>query len=383
MRATSGIYIEHKRVFWAFVLIGTPLILLAGCILWREVFWDGFIWKYLWGPVIADAGGAPVDGVYSGYNPVNTVVYGIVLMVALVGVYDLIEYFDISVDTGFVLSLLPWVVLGGSLRTLEDAGLFGESLAPLFISPVIYLLLGTGAVLTMVLGAVVSVKDHGDAVRVLILLPPLMVYGILGLPHSLQIGSAGAVVLSIFYYLGRKRRVLDERYLFVTYGTALLVMSLSYNVYLLGALEGTNPGELFIIPIFTVLVTLSFALAMYLNDRFRQGKGALQLFIFSKLNLLIVFSHFFDASATYRGIKHYGYTEKHVIPAYAIELVGDPVVMFLLKLVLVVVVVMVMDVIYRDELYQHPRLATLLKFTVITLGLAPGVRNTLRLAMGV
>ncbi len=383
MNAKFNIYEEHKKEFWIFVLIGIPLILSVGCILWRELFWDAFIWRYLWGPVMADAKDTTIGEVSAGYNPVNTVVYGITLMVALIGIYDLIEYFDISVDTGFVLSLMPWVILGGSLRTLEDAGLFGVSLSPLFISPVIYLLLGVAAVLTMLLGAVISQRKQSDMLRAAVFVIPLIAYGLLRLPYSLPIGTLGAVVLLIFFIHGRGRHVLDERYLFFTYGTTLLIISLSYNAYLICSLEGANPLELLLIPVITVIATFSFAFVLFTYDILGPPSSILRLFFFSKLNALIIFAHFFDASATYRGIKYFGYTEKHVLPTYAIELVGDPIVMFFLKLGLIAVVILTIDRFYHWELRQYPRLTTLLKFAVITLGMAPAVRNALRLAMGV
>ncbi len=383
MKAGFVVYEEHKKEFWAFVLIGIPLILLVGSILWRDLFWDAFIWRYLWGPVVADARGTSIGEVSAGYNPVNTLVYGIVLMLALIGIYDLIEYFDIEVDTGFVLSLIPWVVLGGSLRTLEDAGLFSESVAPLFISPVIYLLLGVGAILTMMLGTVISGREESDILRLVVLVPPLIVYVLLRLPYSLRLGVLGIIVLSIFYVYGRKKQILHEKYLFLTYGTTFLTISLSYNAYFLWTLEGTNPIELVLIPLFTVIATISFVLVLFTYDRLHRSTSALGIFFFSKLNALIVFAHLFDASSTYRGIKYHGYAEKHVVPSFFIEFVGDPIVMYFLKLVLIVVVILTMDHLYRRELREFPRLTTLLKFAIITLGLAPGVRNTLRLAMGV
>ena len=57
---------ETRRVFE----IAVPVLILAfvivvalGCIIFRDVFWDGFVWKYYWGPIVSDAGG---DGVGHG-----------------------------------------------------------------------------------------------------------------------------------------------------------------------------------------------------------------------------------------------------------------------------------------------------------------------------
>ncbi len=376
----SEMYETHKKEFWIFILVVIPLFLLFGSLFWRELFWDGFLWRYLWGPVVADARGTSIGDVSSGYNPVNTLVYGIVLVIALLGIYDLIGHLDIRIDNTFVFSLIPWIILGGSLRTLEDAGLFSESIAPIFISPIIYMFLGACVIITMVLGARSSelFKEENALLRAAILAPPLLIYGSLGLPYAYIMIGIGALFLSVFYIIGRKQQILNERYLFVSYGTTLLAISLTYNLYFILTLSDTNPHELMIIPFFTIIAVVLFSLPIYFS-----GKTGLHKLFFTKLNLLIIVSHLFDASATYRGIKYYGYTEKHVIPALAIDLVGDPIVMYLLKVVLVIAVIITIDHFYREELRGYPRLTVLLKFSIITLGMAPAVRNTLRLAMGV
>ncbi len=379
----SEMYKSHKKKFWFFVLVVIPLFLLMGSLLWREVFWDAFLWKYMWGPVVADARGTSIGQVSAGYNPVNTLVYGLILVLALLGIYDLIDHLDIHIDDNFVFSLIPWIILGGSLRTLEDAGLFEESLAPLFISPVIYMFLGLCAILTMVLGAKLSIrfKEENAVVRAVVLLPPVLIYILLTLPHTYIMVCIGAVFLSVFYALGRKKHILNERYLFIAYGTTLLAISLTYNLYFTMTLDNTNPMELVYIPTLAITASALFCLPIHLFERY-QSSGLKKLF-FTKLNLLIIISHLFDASATYRGIKYYGYTEKHVLPALAIEWVGDPIVMFVLKLILVVAVIVTLDHFYREELSRYPRLTVLVKFAIVTLGMAPAVRNTLRLAMGV
>ena len=105
--------------------------------------------------------------------------------------------------------------------------------------------------------------------------------------------------------------------------------------------------------------------------------------LMSPLNLLIIFAHLFDASATYRGIEFYGYIEKHVVPTLAIEFVGTSAVMFLLKLLIIFLILYVMEFLYREEMMEMRNVNNLIKFIIIVLGMSPAVRNTLRLAMGV
>ncbi|MFO7992103.1 MAG: DUF63 family protein [Thermoplasmata archaeon] len=379
-----GFYKDNKVYIWIAILVFVPVFLAVGCLLYPELFWDSFLWKYFWGPVVADAKDGTVGGVSEGYNIVNTLSYGIALSLAVLGSYELIRYFDIEVDKTFVLTLVPWIILGGSLRTLEDVGLFDKGVAPLFISPVIYLVLGILVILLMVLGALLDKKDLGDnRIPVLFFLVciPILIY----LPFKLLYWYYMVVLMllsgAFFFIYGEKKGWLDETYLFLSTGTSLAAVSLAYNVYYITTGDGVNPWESVLIPLMALSVTFIVIFSGYILDYIRDS--SIQDLLSSPLNSLIIFSHMFDASATYRGIEYYGYVEKHVLPTYMIELTGTSLVMFPLKILLVCFIIYVVDVMFEEELRETPQLKNLLKFIVIVLGMAPAVRNMLRLSMGV
>ena len=74
----------------------------------------------------------------------------------------------------------------------------------------------------------------------------------------------------------------------------------------------------------------------------------------------------------------FSYYEKHVVPTFLISLTGSAAIMFPLKLLILLPVLSMID-----KSLQEPSLRNLTKLTLITLGLAPAIRNTLRLALGV
>jgi uncharacterized membrane protein len=69
-------------------------------------------------------------------------------------------------------------------------------------------------------------------------------------------------------------------------------------------------------------------------------------------------------------------TKKHVVPTLSINLTGSAAIMFPLKLAILLPVLYMID-----KSMQEPSLRNLTKLTLITLGLAPAIRNTLRLAL--
>ncbi len=97
-------------------------------------------------------------------------------------------------------------------------------------------------------------------------------------------------------------------------------------------------------------------------------------------NSFLLLAHEFDATTTYVATTFYPYFEQHVLPSFFISLFGTWF-MFVLKLVVVLVVLHVLD----KELSKPEDLEkrTFLKFLVLMLGMAPGLRNFFRLIMGV
>ncbi len=374
------IYDRNKLKIWALIITVPTAALITGALLLPDIFWDQFLFRYFWGPVLADARGEPVNGIAEGYNWVNTGIYGIMMVFALFGIYEIIQHYDIEIDTQFVFSLIPWILLGGSLRALEDAGLFREEIAPLFISPIIYLLLGISAILTMVLGC--KLKNISRRwILALSLTPPLWAFLLLRLRYYIFLSIVMLVILMVFYYVSFRYGWKDETYLFSAYGTALLSVSLIYVVYFLTTLEGTNPWEIPIVIGLALLVSSIFLIPLYILKKKRIWKSA--GIFFSSLNISIVFAHFLDASSTYRGIEYLGYFEKHVLPSLLIEWTGTSLVMYLLKLFLITVVIYILDIELREDLKEMRGVKNLIKFAIIVLGLAPGFRNMLRMSMGV
>lgn len=98
--------------------------------------------------------------------------------------------------------------------------------------------------------------------------------------------------------------------------------------------------------------------------------------IMTRANACIMSGHMLDASATFVTLTFYasyGYFEQHVVPNVFIPIFG-PVSMFALKLFVVLPVLLVID---RYETDADMR--NFLKIVVLVLGLAPGLRDSMRL----
>ncbi|MCK5253067.1 MAG: DUF63 family protein, partial [Thermoplasmata archaeon] len=169
------------------------------------------------------------------------------------------------------------------------------------------------------------------------------------------------------------------------YGSVLAIFSLYFVVrWVRGdqwfeASRDLAAAELVIIPAIAALCTLaSVGLFWILTRRWKDAK-----WFIVPVSILLFASHFLDGAATYRGIDVHGYAEKHVLPSFLIELTGTALVMLPLKFLVVTLAIYLLDVAYRKDLQEAPNLAWLVKVAIMVLGFAPGMRDMLRLAMGV
>jgi uncharacterized membrane protein len=75
------------------------------------------------------------------------------------------------------------------------------------------------------------------------------------------------------------------------------------------------------------------------------------------------------------------YIEKHPASDFIMDL--WPPLFPIIKFLLIILVIYVFDVIYKDELIEYERLINLLKIGIFILGFAPGLRDLLRVVIGV
>lgn len=161
---------------------------------------------------------------HSGYNIVNTLTYGIILVVCVYGVLRLLDKLDVKIDKDFIFALLPFMVVGGTARALVDAEVYPDSF--LLITPGIYF---TIAVITLVSLVVAKALDSK---------------GIAGFTRSLLCIGAIIATLNIILILATIERPVALIYIFgpfLGFYVPIYAISkrypsfLSGNEYILGA----------------------------------------------------------------------------------------------------------------------------------------------------
>jgi len=382
--------VHYPERYLAAALLLAALVIIALALLFPQEFGHDVLYRYFWGPIVSDAEGRTVDGIREGYTVVNTLAYAILLGAGLVALLLLLRRWGYRMDKMLVFATLPFLLLGGALRVLEDAALFNGALRYLFITPPIYLFVAGVFVLALLAGKFARTRGllaPAAAVGTLLAVYYAAVLVPGGMSFSLSLAQPVVLAaLSLLLAQMLMRRIPNDLAAVAGIGFFLLVLSAAYLASFASspewlaaseAVSGRPPvpayGELLIIPGIAALLTIAVA-ALGRLPRFTLLAGPVEL--------LMYFSHFLDGAATARGLEIYGYAEKHALPALLIDSFS-PLIMLPLKFIIVTLVIVLLDVVLKDELSSRPQLALGLKYAVVVLGLAPGVRDMLRIALGV
>ena len=407
--------VDRRILLAVAAILGASLFLPEG----RQFWFDYFV-----APIVADAIG-PTGTAGARYNIYNTAAYGVLFYLGFIGVERILRELDIVVDGRFLLAATPLVLLGGAARALEDAGLFAPPVQYLFISPIIYLLLGAVAFLLLWGGA--TLRDStlpslpAGLALVALAIGGYGAWWLFAPPGWVHPAVWALVVLAITAAVAefRSSRPLHNPVELFGLGSGLALLLVLLQ---LAQFDAPHGEVLFEVPLLALGLTLAVAGAAWLKAE--RGVphpgfmlctlflgwlaltadgghafwlvlaafgclGAALRFPLRKLRALqavqrpeylgLYFAHFLDGSATWLGIDRYGYVEKHVLPSGAIDYFGTAVVMLPLKFAVVSAVIWALEA-EHEEIDHHTRYLLLL--FLMTLGLAPGTRDILRLALG-
>ncbi len=100
-----------------------------------------FIDRYYLEPIIND----------SGYNPVNTITWAILLGFFIILIHRAFRRYGVDLSWRLTLSTIPFIIAGSSLRVIEDARLVDPPLSYFLVTPLIYFLVASIAIVSLFL----------------------------------------------------------------------------------------------------------------------------------------------------------------------------------------------------------------------------------------
>jgi uncharacterized membrane protein len=322
---------RRSRILWLAAVVVPVVVVGLGSLLRPELFYDRFLWKYFFGPVVADYEGERLVkngvAVSPGYTLVSSAVYAYYLLLAVVGGAELLDRLEVGNSSAFFFALVPYGFLGGAARVVEDTGALEAPVAYLFIPPVIYF-----TIFLFTVGVfLVAVKlERGGVVK----------------RYERLVAGAGAVAfVAVAVYLG---------YIGVT--------ETGIRLWIPAAVVGAS----------TVVFGVIWLPLGRLRPEINAGTGA--------MGGVLLWGHLTDGFSTVVGVEYLGYSEKQPIVDTVITVTGTTYSFVVLKAGIVLLILYAFD---RKFFEEFDRLPYLLLVAVLAVGLGPGTRNTLRMALGV
>lgn len=268
-----------------------------------------FIRKYYIDPIVYN----------QGYNVVNTLTYAIILGIGIIAILKLLGILKVKIDEHLVVATSPFILMGASLRVLEDVKILSPPYSYLLITPFVYI--------------------------VAFLITAALLFG--------------------YILLERKGIIKDYSKPFFASG---IVLSLAVLATLL-----TRHLVAWWAPILIIALAAAVTGAVCLVARYLKLS-----FLTIPLNVAILFAHMFDASATFTAIDIIGgFSEKHVVPSLFISFTNSAAIMYVLKLAVFIPVIYIIEKYFANDKEMYYAL----KFALLVLGFGPGIRDTLELLL--
>ncbi len=421
------------RIPWYTVpglLLGIPLLLWIGSKVARDAIYSNFVCKFYWGPIKADAitGSSVYDcgnGIIAeaGYNLVNTASWAVLLGICIIGIAQLLNHFKQPMDCKLIIGATAWVLAGSVFHVLQDTDLFKQPLEFIFITPPIYLLFGAGGIGSFLLGEYARFI-HGKTGSLEAAMQKIWFVHIIGVLMYTALWLRGwdqieFYVNPVFFTLYMMAGFLLWRYRTakkgqVDAGETTLIFALPWFLLSINYVlrfqqepwvpQRINEGLEFAFWA-APLAAAAIAGIVYLVAKKLAAKGKEGAFAYLlPINLVLIFSQMVDGIATAIGIdlgpilSESGYTEKHLLSEAVragFERIssatgwdfGAQFPTFLgfapIKLAVSLLVIYVIDVQSKEDVKKYPTLIGLIKFAIIMVGIGPGVRNMVRMSMGV
>ena len=386
------------------IFLGIISVIIIGYLIAPTLVYDQWIWKYYWGPVVADASGHPVsyNGVTAqeGYTILSELTYGIILICALYGLYKLLKRLDIRIDWYFCVALLPYILFGPVTRVLEDTNYFTDPFVYWFISPLIYFQTTLYVLIFLLLGyylqkrAFPQRKTLGILLFVFILFDSVYtVIWALGIHYGASLIEPGFFyMISFLAFLPLLYRIIKKQAMTVNTvvfsGGLFVVLPCFFLIgrWVLGERWSDSYGSYLTVFVLVTGLVFIIVMAVYLVARvFRKHENA--AVYKNPLNLSMLAGHLIDGITSYVSIYDPlrmglpSYIEKHPASNGLMEL--WPPLFPIVKFLLIIMVIYVFDIVYKNELQNYSRLVNLLKIGIFILGVSPGLRDLLRVTMGV
>jgi len=417
---------DYERWATNIIILVTGLVIAGISLEFLEIEnpLSDFLYEYYIDPVMGEASSD------SGYNIPNTLTYALMLALFAVSLAAWLRYLGIDSSDATLLALIPYVFWAALGEVVEDASMFDTSLESYFVSPAVHFQTAAWVVIAGALSYRIanSNLDEGEmhskaeSTAMILIMTQVVIYytsvEASSVTSSSDFNNIPMLVCFIAALLLPSVTSNHSLFDFTIVQRTVFIVGLGGCITLAGPLVAhgiSYSDDVVIWPLF-VVIGLPALLVFWMhsnglpaaNRLSEEGHIAgilppgmteneyeeweseekdiieslrLKAVMASPVVSLAVAGQFLDGIATAIGISEFGYTEKHVFSSKIIEIFGSAYGFTATKLMLGGAIWYFFAIANFEHRQQHLRL--LISMVILTVGMAPGLRNVGRLALGV
>ncbi len=362
----------------------------------------------------------------AGYNPVDTIAYSLLLVSFVVVISAWLRRMKIPARDASLLALIPWVVWAALGEVNEDGVLFSDRFVVFFVSPVVHFhvaiwvvfvgLMSHCASRSSTVGGRQAVTQMAVMIflfQAVIFLPQFMEFWVVDLSSPILWAplTGFLFIIALHPFLTECTTPIEQGLIQVGIGGCFIQLAGWLSMFL-HPLHGKTHSALWPLAV-CLLIPLIICIALWFvgqSDRRELHHMGLEAGIipegitiddwekqrsstFERLEsltpravlgtpvvLLAMYGQMVDGLATFLGVDHFGYAEKHVLSQKVIDVTGGAWGFAILKFGIAGLVWFLFASARFEQRHRHLRLLVLL--CLLAVGLAPGLRDIFRLVVG-
>ena len=384
-----------------------------------------FLYEYYLDPVMQESSSD------AGYNQVNTLTYSVLLILFAVVLSAWLRYLGLDHSDAMILALLPFVFWAALGEVVEDANMFDTSLESYFVSPGIHFQTAAWVIIAGTFGYLIAHNESAseedmiskvDSAATILILAQIIIY-YTSIDAGLVTSSAGfdnTAMMMCFIIALLVPTLMANKPLFdfTVVQRCVFIVGLGGSIALLGPLLSfgiSNSDQVTLWPL-AVVIGAPAVLAYQMHQAGLPAASELaehgfvagilppgmtegqydelessdkdlieslrrKAVLASPVVSLVVAGQLLDGLATGIGIEAFGYSEKHLFSAEIIKFFGSAYGFTVVKMALGGLIWYFFAIANFEHRQQHFRL--LIAMTILTVGMAPGLRDVGRLVIGV
>lgn len=406
----------------ALALILAAIVLFAGAIIGMD-FAPGNALSELVQDNILDPLNQDATQGDAGYNPVDTAIYSLLLVAFVLVLSAWLRKMRVPARDASLIALIPWVFWAAFGEVNEDGEIFAESVGRLFVSPLIHFHVAAWVIVVGFASHRVAHASHLEGrlaitqmsvalvlLQCVFLLPQFLEHWSIGLASPIIWSPLMglALVIGLHPFL-ECCTAIEQGLIQVGIGGCFIQLAGWLSMYtepLDGSTAPLWPMALVMLLPLAICILLWFlgrsAMAelhhmgltpglipegITLDDWDRQRSSTFErletltprAMLAVPVVLVAMYGQMVDGLATWLGVDQFGYSEKHVLSQKVIELTGAAWGFAALKFALAGLVWWLFASARFEHRHRHLRLLVILCLLVV--GLAPGLRDILRLTL--